>query len=127
MNIYLLERTTDLVDIGDKQNADLIWEIVTKKNTEIVEKIGRRSEMCQAIVDLFRPEFDAAVAIAAEEKAVELAEQKAVELAEQKAVELAEKVRKGFFINMIKDGWSKEQAQKYAQISNELVLEALAE
>lgn len=132
---YLLERTTDLVDIGDKQNADLIWEIVTKKNTEIVEKIGRQSEMCQAIVDLFRPEFDAAVAIAAEEKAVELAEQKAVELAEQKAVELAEqkavelaeKVRKEFFVNMIKDGWSREQAQKYAQISNELVLQALAE
>lgn len=126
----LLAKTTGLTNTQDKQNADAIWEIVTKANLELIEEMRRDSNMCKAIAELFKPEFDAALEVAvaeAVEEAVEAAVEAAVKIAVEEAV-TAEREIIGiqFFQTMIQDGLPREKAQKYAKISDELVEKALA-
>ena len=118
----LLYTTNELQDVKCKQYADAVWEIVARANEELIEKMMEEKTMCQALMEIMKPKFDEAVAEA---------------VAEVKESAFNDGFNNGFnngiddkgtkvFINMIKRGFSREDAQAMAEISDELVAKALA-
>lgn len=125
----LLTTTNRLWDVRDRGFADTVWEIVAGVNEELIDKMKEDDIMCQALMRIMKPEFDAAL-----EVAVEAAVETAVEEAVSKVKESA--FNDGFnngiddkgvkiFINMIKKGFSREEAQAMTEVSDELVSKAL--
>ena len=121
----LIGTTNELQEVKEKQFADAVWEIVARANEELIEKLMEENVMCQALMEIMKPKFDAAVA-----EAVNAA------VAEAKESAFNDGFNDGFnggiddkgmkvFINMIKRGFSKEDAQAVAEISDELVEKAL--
>jgi len=103
----LVATTNKLQDVSEKKFADTVWEIVTRANKELIEKMREENIMCKAMAEIFKPEIDAAAKAAAE-------------LAfDDKGVQV--------FKNMITRGYSREEAQVVAEINDELVERALAE
>lgn len=88
---------------------------------ELIEKLMEENVMCQALMEIMKPKFDAAVA-----EAVNAAVAEAKESAFNDGFNggIDDKGMK-VFINMIKRGFSKEDAQAVAEISDELVEKAL--
>ena len=129
----LLTTTNRLWDVRDRGFADTIWEIVAGVNEELIDKMKEDDIMCQALMRIMKPEFDAALEVAVE-AAVEAAVETAVEEAVSKVKESA--FNDGFnngiddkgvkiFINMMKKGFSREEAQAMTEVSDELVSKAL--
>lgn len=103
----LVATTNKLQDVSEKKFADTVWEIVTRANRELIEKMREENIMCKAMAEIFKPEIDAAAKAAAE-------------LAfDDKGIQV--------FKNMITRGYSREEAQVVAEINDELVERALAE
>ena len=130
----LVKSTNELHNSEDKKFADALWEIVTRANKELVEKMREEKIMCKAMAEIFKPEIDAAVEAAVAEA-----------VAEVKESAFSEGFNDGFndgfsdgfsdgtddkgikvFTNMIKKGFSKEDAQAITEISDALVEKALA-
>lgn len=103
----LITITTGLDKVEDKQFADSVWEVITRMNRKLVEKMREDENMCKAMAEIFKPEIDAAA---------EIAFHRGVN---DKGVHV--------FKNMLKRGFSREEAQSIAEISDELVERALAE
>lgn len=115
--------TNQLKELSDKRYADAVWEIVTRANGELIAKMKEDDIMCKAMAEIFKPEVDAAV-----EAAV------AVAVAAVKDTAFNDGFNNGIddkgiqiFKNMIKRGFSQEDAQALAEISDELVERALSE
>lgn len=119
----LVAVTNELEDVAEKKFADSVWEIVTRANKELIEKMREENIMCKAMAEIFKPEIDAAVEAA---------------VAEVRESAFTDGFNNGFnngiddkgikvFINMIKRGFTKEDAQVMADISDELVEKALLE
>ncbi len=98
----LVDVTNELKDSDDKIYADSVWEIVTSQNKEILKRMWEDKKMCKAMAELFKPEIDAAFNNGTDDKGIQV------------------------FKNMIKRGFSREEAQSLAEISDELVEKALA-
>lgn len=123
----LLSMTNQLQEISDKKYADVVWEVITRLNEELIKTMREERDMCKAMAEIFKPEVDAAV-----EAAV------AVAVAAVKDTAFNDGFNDGFnngiddkgiqvFKNMIKRGFSRGDAQAIAEISDELVGRALAE
>lgn len=137
----LVSVTNDLQDIKQKQFAEAVWEIVAKANEELIEKMMEENIMCQALMEIMKPKFDEAVdakvAEVVDAKVAEAVDAKVAEVVEAKVAEIKQTAfNDGFndgnedkgikvFINMIKRGFSREDAQGVAEISDELVAKAL--
>ena len=98
-----LKTSQELVNLDDKNYADSIWDLVVSVNQQVIKKLRKDENMCKGLAELMKPELD-------------------------------EAFDNGFnngsmcsFKNMIKEGLSRELAQKYVGLSDELVGKALAE
>ena len=104
----LVHRTTSLADLDDKSYADSLWQIVTTANRELIQKLKEEDEgMCKALAEIMKPELDEAFDNGFDNGA------------EDKGIRV--------FRNMIKRGFSREEAQSLAEISDELAERALQE
>lgn len=95
--------TIQLSEIEDKKFADSVWEVVTRQNVELIKKMREDEKMCKAMAEIFKPEIEAAFINGFDDKGIHV------------------------FKNMINRGFSREDAQSIAEISDELVERALAE
>ena len=111
-NIKELVYTTQaLRRIDEKAQADSLWEVVATVNKEEVEKVREDEKMCKALAEIMKPEID---------EAFNNGFNDGFNDGQQESKILV-------FRNMIKDGMSQEKAQKYAEISDELAEQVLAE
>ena len=62
----LLSTTNRLWDTKDKRYADTVWEIVAGVNEDLIDKMKEDNIMCQALMRIMKPEFDAALEVAVE-------------------------------------------------------------
>lgn len=109
--------TNELQDVKQKQFAETVWEVVAKANEELIEKMMEEDIMCQALMEIMKPKFDAAVAEAVAEARERAFNDGFNDGIDDKGIKV--------FINMIKRGFSREDAQTMAEISDELVEKAL--
>jgi len=100
--VRFLDVSQKLVNSADVNYSDSIWEVMATVNREVVQKV-RDNDMTKAWAEIVQPKID-------------------------------EAFDNGFnngsmcsFKNMIREGMSRELAQKYAGLSDELVEKALAE
>ena len=105
----LLKKTNELTDRDDKYYADSVWEIVTRQNVELILKMKEDEEVCKAMAELFKPEIDAAFDSGFNNGFNNGETNKGIQV----------------FKNMMARGFSREEAQSLAEISDELVQQAL--
>lgn len=103
----LVKNTNRLSSAEEKKFADSVWEVVTRQNEAVIMKLMEDKEMCKAMAELFKPEIDAAFDNGFNDGV------------DDKGLHV--------FKNMISRGFSKEDAQSIAEISDELAERALAE
>lgn len=103
--------TNGLLEAGDKKFADAVWEIVTRANRGLIEKMKEDEKMCKAMAEIFKPEIDAAFDDGFNNGFNNGIDDKGIQV----------------FKNMINRGFSVKDAQSLAEISDELVEKALAE
>ena len=113
----LLTTTNHLWDIRYRRFADTVWEIVAGVNEELIDKMKEDDIMCQALMRIMKPEFDAAVEAAVEEAVSKVKESAFNDGIDDKGIRI--------FVNMMKRGFSRDDAQAMAEISDELVSKAL--
>ena len=92
----LIRTTQKLEQNDDKNHADSLWEVVTRINREMIEKVRKDDRMCKALAEIMKPEIDEAFDNGFNNGKVLT------------------------FQNMINDGMPIEQAKKYAEISDQL-------
>jgi len=92
-----------------------LFKVLKRANKELIEKMREENIMCKAMAEIFKPEIDAAVEAAVEATTVTVREN----ACNDKGMQV--------FKNMIKRGFSREDAQAMTEISDELVERALAE
>ena len=105
----LVYTTTALTELDDKYYADSVWAIVTLLNQEVVKRMKEDKEMNKAIAEIFKPEIDAAFDNGFNNGFTNGIDDKGIRV----------------FQNMINRGFSREEAQSLAEISDELVERAL--
>ena len=103
----LIATTQKLKSLDDRNNADALWEVVATINKRTIQKIREDEKMCKALAEIMKPEIDEAFNNGFDDG--------------------IDSGKICVFQNMIKDGMSRELAQKYAEISDELVEMALKE
>lgn len=103
----LITKTQKLESNDDKNYADSLWEVVTRANKKIVEKVREDEDMCKALAEIMKPEID-----------------EAFDNGFSNGMNDGKRLA---FRNMIKDGMSRELAQKYTEISDQLAEQVLAE
>jgi len=99
----LITTTQALEYNDDREYADSLWEVVASINKETVRKVRENDIMCKALAEIMKPEIDEAFDNGMNDGKVLT------------------------FRNMIKDGMSREMAQKYSELSDELVEKVIAE
>ena len=110
--IQLIERAERLEHLDDKNYADSLWEVVETVNKKIIQKVREDESMaCRALTEIMQPKIDEAFNSGFDNGFNNGSLDKGISI----------------FKNMIKDGMSRELAQKYAEISDELVEKALTE
>lgn len=111
----LVYTTKALSRLDEKAQADSLWEVVATVNKEEVEKVREDEKMCKALAEIMKPEIDEAF-----NNGFNDGFNNGFNDGQQESKILV-------FRNMIKDGVSQEKAQMYAEISDELVEQVLAE
>ena len=102
----LITTTQALEACDEKKYADSLWEVVTRVNIETINKVRKDDFMCKALAEIMKPELDEAF---------------------DNGVNQGKSAGKILvFKNMIKAGMSKELAQEYAELSDQLVEQVLA-
>ena len=48
----LVSITNELENVGEKKFADTVWEIVTRANKELIEKMREENIMCKAMAEI---------------------------------------------------------------------------
>ena len=98
--IQLIETTERLENLDDRNYAESLWDVVETINKETIEKVREGKSMaCRILTEIMQPKID----------------------------EAYDNGKISVFKNMIKDGVPREQAQKYAEISDKHAEMALAE
>ena len=119
----LISVTRQLKDMDDKNYADSVWEIITSANKELIRKIKEDTNMCKALAEIMKPEIDIMM-----KEALEDGFNNGFNNGfndgfndglDKKGIQV--------FKNMIQRGFSREEAQCLAEISDELVEKALKE
>lgn len=108
--IDLINTTQALKQNDEKNYADSLWEVVTRINTKTIKKIRKDDTMCKALAEIMKPEI---------EEAFNNGFNDGVDYGKNDGKILV-------FRNMINDGMSRELAQKYAELSDEIVKQVLA-
>ena len=104
--VKFLDISQKLVSSEDVNYSDSVWEVMETVNREVIKKV-RENAMTKAWAEIVQPKIDEAFDNGFNNGSLD------------KGVNI--------FKNMIKDGMAREQAQKYAEISDELAEKALAE
>lgn len=119
----LIEITRQLQDIDDKNYADTVWEIVTSANRELIRTMKEDNDMCKALAEIMKPEIDIMM-----KEALEDGFNTGFNDGFNNGLNFGTD-KKGIqvFKNMIQRGFSREEAQSLAEISDELVEKALSE
>lgn len=107
----LIVTTQELRHNDEKNHADSLWEVVTRINTETVKKVSEDDGMCKALAEIMKPQID---------EAFDNGFHDGFKDGMNDGKLLA-------FRNMIKDGISRELAQKYTEISDQLAEQVLTE
>lgn len=115
----LIVTTQKLKDFDDKNYADSLWEVVATANRRIIQKVREDEAMCKALAEIMKPEIEAAFSNGFNNGFDNGFDDGFDDGKEEKGIRV--------FQNMIKDGMSRELAQRYAEISDQLVEKALAE
>ena len=98
--IQLIETTEQLENLDDKNYAESLWDVVETVNKETIQKVREDDSMaCRIVTEIVQTKMD--------------------EMLNNKSIQI--------FKNMIKEGMSREVAQKCAEISDELAEKALSE
>ncbi len=86
----LLQNVQVLKKDLDKELADSVLEVSVKANLPILEKLKEGDDMCQALLEVMKPEIDK---IREDEKrrGMELGEKRGMELGEKRGIQLGEK------------------------------------
>ncbi len=108
--IDLINTTQALKHNDEKIYADSLWEVVARINTKTIKEIRKDDIMCKALAEIMKPEID---------EAFNNGFNDGVDYAKNDGKILV-------FRNMIKAGISCELAQKYAELSDEIVKQVLA-
>ena len=111
----LIDATSELVDLDDKNYAESVWTIVTTLNKGLIKRMREDEDMNKVIAEIFKPEIDAAFNNGFNNGFNDGFDNGI----DNKGIQV--------FKNMIKRGFSREEAQSLAEISDELVERALAE
>lgn len=110
--IQFIETTERLESLDDRNYADSLWDVMETVNKEIIQKVREDESMaCRALTEIMQPKIDEAFDNGFNNGFNNGSVDKSISI----------------FKNMIKDGMSREQAQKYAEISDQLAEKALAE
>ena len=110
--IRFIETSEQLEHLDDRNYADSLWEVVETVNKRIIQKVREDESMaCRALTEIMQPKIDEAFNSGFDNGFNNGSLDKGISI----------------FKNMIKDGMSRELAQKYAEISDELVEKALTE
>ena len=64
----LIKRMNSLEEKGDRGNADSVMQVALEENSGVFGIVREDKEMCEALVELMKPEFDAAVNAAVDKK-----------------------------------------------------------
>ena len=115
----LISVTRQLKDMDDKNYADSVWEIITSANKELIRKIKEDTNMCKALAEIMKPEIDIMMKEALEDGFNNGFNNGFNDGLDKKGIQV--------FKNMIQRGFSREEAQCLAEISDELVEKALKE
>ena len=100
----LITNTQKLKDLNDIAYADSLWDVVESVNKQTIQKVrDNKGMLCKALAEIMKPEIDEAYDNGTSNGKI------------------------AAFQNMIKEGISRELAQKCAAISDQLAEEALAE
>jgi len=123
-NITELIHTTQRLEHKDeKLYADSLWEVVTRVNEKIVRKVREDDDMCRALAEIMKPELDEAF-----DNGFNNGFNSGFNNGFTDGLNQAKNDGKILaFRNMIKDGMSRELAQKYTELSDQLAEEVLAE
>ena len=108
--VRFLDISQNLESSYDVNYSDSVWEVMESVNRETVQKV-RENEMTKAWAEIVQPRIDEAFDDGFNNGFNNGSLDKGVSI----------------FKNMIRDGMSRELAQKYAEISDELVEKALTE
>lgn len=111
----LITTTQALETHDEKKYADSLWEVVTRVNIETIKKVRKDDFMCKALAEIMKPELDEAF-----DNGFNDGFNNGVNTGRNDGKILV-------FRNMIKDGVPRELAQKYAEISDQLAEQVLAE
>ena len=111
----LITTTQALESRDEKKYADSLWEVVTRMNIETIKKVRKDDFMCKALAEIMKPELDEAF-----DNGFNNGYKEGFDCAKNDGKILA-------FRNMIKEGMSRELAQKCTELSDQLVEKVLAE
>ena len=101
-------------------HADSLWEVVARVNKEVVKEIRQEDDiMCKALAEIMKPEIDIMMKEALEDGFNNGFNNGFNDGLDKKGIQV--------FKNMIQRGFSREEAQCLAEISDELVEKALRE
>lgn len=115
----LVDITSNLTENDDKTYAYSVWEIITAQNEEIIERMKEDQAMNEAIARIFKPELEAAYNNGQRDGFNNGFDNGFNDGIDNKGIQV--------FKNMIKRGFSREDAQAMAEISDELVEKAITE
>lgn len=119
----LILTTQRLEDFDDKNYADSLWEVVASVNKQVIQKMREDEDMCQALAEIMKPEID---------KAFNNGFCNGFNNGFDNGFDDGygdgfDKGKLHIFCNMIKDGMSRELAQKYAEISDAMAEKVIAD
>jgi len=110
--IELIETTEQLEKMDDKNYAESLWDVVESMNKETIQRVREDNSMaCRVLTEIMQPKIDEAFNNGFNNGFSNGSLDKGISI----------------FKNMIKEGISRELAQKCAEISDELAEKALSE
>ena len=115
----LIVTTQKLKDLDDRNYADSLGEVVATVNKNCIQIVREDEALCRALAEIMKPEIDAAFDNGFDNGFDSGFDNGFDGGKEEKGIRV--------FQNMIRDGMSRELAQRYAEISDQLVERALAE
>lgn len=116
--IRLLQETDVLLEKDDRDFADSVLQLSVNLNKEAFGLVKEEMNMCEALRELMRPEIDEEIRIATDRVTKEVTEKVTNEVTRKNRIRI--------FRNMINRGYSRDEAQIIAELTDEQIEEAMS-
>lgn len=113
----LVQEADALYEKEDRDYADSVLQLSVQLNKNTFALVKGEQDMCEAIRELFKDEIDEEIRIATEKVTEEVTKEVTKVVSERSKIRI--------FINMIVHGYSKSEAQKITEITNDQVVAAM--